>query len=154
MNTTDTDFLNEDYVSFETADLMRNKGFPQKRENSGYYATEMVYGITEQDDGTHHLCHQYPACYHFDDHICAPTLQMAMKWLRKEHNIYISIDCCYDKNVYYTFDIFRLLNNQYEYIGGTGQDFEDDDWNDGWPVDYTYEQACESAIKYVLLNLI
>ena len=92
MNTTDTDFLNEDYVSFETADLMRMKGFPQKRENSGYYATEMVYGITEQDDGTHHLCHQYPACYHFDDHICAPTLQMAMKWLREMYKCCIVID--------------------------------------------------------------
>lgn len=154
MNTTDTDFLSEDYVSFEIADLMRMKGFPQKRENSGYYATEMVYGITEQDDGTHHLCHQYPACYHFDDHICAPTLQMAMKWLRLVHNILIVINgnpsdsllyiSIYKKDPYYDEWVPAESDTSLVYTGETiyEKNFK------------KYEDACEAAIKHCLTKII
>ena len=140
MNTTDTDFLNEDYVSFETADLMRMKGFPQKRENSGYYATEMVYGITEQDDGTHHLCHQYPACYHFDDHICAPTLQMAIKWLIKKYNIFICVLFLEESNGY-GYTIENIIEKKYIATSKSSSYNEPED-------------ACEAAIKHCLTKII
>lgn len=140
MNTTDTDFLNEDYVSFETADLMRMKGFPQKRDNSGYYATEMVYGITEQDDGTHHLCHQYPACYHFDDHICAPTLQIAIKWLRKKYNIFICVLFLEESNGY-GYTIENIIEKKYIATSKNSSYNEPED-------------ACEEAIKHCLTKII
>ena len=128
--------ITEDYVSFEVASLLKDKGFSQKMKNSGYFATEMVYGITELEDGTHHLCHQYPACYNFDNHICAPTLQMAMKWLRETYHIFIRIIqshieyCTYE--IYYNHGDFYTPRMYYN----------------------TYEEACEEGIKHCLEKLI
>ena len=136
--------ITEDYVSFEVASLLKDKGFPQKMKNSGYFATEMVYGITELEDGTHHLCHQYPACYDFDNHICAPTLQMAMKWLREVHNLVIQIeliDFLEHGEVWLYCVIDRKTIKQ---LTGRDEDF----------TEHSYEAACEAAIKYCLETLI
>lgn len=132
--------ITEDYVSFEVASLLKDRGFPQKMKNSGYFATEMVYGITELEDGTHHLCHQYPACYDFDNYICAPTLQMAMKWLREIHNLFVDIYYDYDFREGYKFSIHKLIK-------GTTLETHNENYS-------TYEQACEEGIKYCLEKLI
>ena len=136
--------ITEDYVSFEVASLLKDRGFPQKMKNSGYFATEMVYGITELEDGTHHLCHQYPACYDFDNHICAPTLQMAMKWLREVHNLVIQIeliDFLEHGEVWLYCVIDRKTIKQ---LTGRDEDF----------TEHSYEDACEEGIKYCLEKLI
>ena len=57
--------ITEDYVSFETAKLLKEKGFDE--------LTTKSYPYFEGKD------------YKYD--ISCPTLQMAMKWLRKAHNI-------------------------------------------------------------------
>ncbi len=58
--------ITEDYVSFWTAKLLKEKGFNER--------TNMPY----VDD------YQRLVCY-------IPTLQMAMKWLREEKNVQIEI---------------------------------------------------------------
>ena len=146
--------ITEDYVSFEVASLLKDKGFSQKMKNSGYFATEMVYGITELEDGTHHLCHQYPACYDFDNHICAPTIQMAMKWLREVHDLHIMVNCVGKVNydpIIQRFDVKDFEVDGVEVgttklIGGKYVNVRR-----GFK---TYELACEAAIKYCLENLI
>lgn len=133
--------ITEDYVSFEVASLLKDRGFPQKMKNSGYFATEMVYSIAELEDGTHHLCHQYPACYDFDNYICAPTLQIAMKWLREVYNIHIVLSPNKQMGNLYGNIIFTNKNGELQ----------------PQPCNFffgTYEQACEEGIKYCLEKLI
>ena len=60
--------ITEDYVSFEVAKLLKEKGFNEYCEKS--------YSL----DGK--LYSNFP-----DDCILAPTLQMAKKWLKVVHNI-------------------------------------------------------------------
>ena len=137
--------IKEDYVSFEIAKLLKEKGFPQKQENSGYYATEMVYCTTESKDGTHHFCHQYPACCDKNyEYICAPTLQMAMKWLREEKNIFIVIEP-------HAYDYINEKNSSYVYSLWQGDNYYENPELKSYP---SYEEAVEAALKYVLKNLI
>ena len=56
--------ITEDYVSFETAKLLKERGFNER--------TNMPH----VDD------YQRLVCY-------IPTLQMSMKWLRETYNIYV-----------------------------------------------------------------
>ena len=70
------------------------------------------------------------------------SLQMAMKWLRKVHHIFIEISVSIDLNGEHHYS-YSILNRECKYVRKGYTDF---DWN--------YEQACETAIKYCLENLI
>lgn len=77
--------VTEDYVSFEVAKLLKEKGF-----------NEPFYFFYRTDDRIiHHVVRAKPLVYDNkaidDEVISAPTLQMVMKWLREAHNIFISI---------------------------------------------------------------
>ncbi len=121
--------ITEDYVSFETAKLLKEKGFDG--ECSRFY---MPNG---------HGRWKYEHYHDFDisDRIECPTLQMAMKWLREEKYIPIEILWHYDSNSgveewYFVHHAeLKILPNDIEYYE-------------------SYEQACEAAIKYCLENLI
>lgn len=118
--------ITEDYVSFETALLLKKKGFEQ-------------VGCMKQYNTLGDLCVGY--CYG----PVAPTLQMAMKWLREVHNLSI--------------EVYRTACG---YIGcitaipsGTDIKFLETDGDDLASGAYTkWEYACEAAIKYCLENLI
>ena len=123
--------ITEDYVSFEVAKLLKEKGFDAVIcQNSPYYA----YNIDGQFSG--------PS---WDTVYVAPTLQMAMKWLETTYYIFI----CIDRHFYvkdkishiacgftYSYDI-KHINSIHKETGFS-----------------TYKQACEAAIKYCLENLI
>ena len=73
------------------------------------------------------------------------TLQSAMKWLRKTHDIYIDIITRFslnaDKDVCYSFEVKQLIDEYTsKYLGRDGE----------W---YEYEEACEAAIKFCLEKL-
>ena len=127
----------EDYVSFETAKLLKEKGFN--------YPCRVVYspkGIVK-----HYLKEEVYA-HHLKGHkkLC-PTLQMAMKWLRKVHNIIVSP---YALSLGYYFEIFDLTNRDItgcKPLYKIGIPNKED-------ILSTYEQACEAGIKYCLENLI
>jgi len=118
--------ITEDYVSFETAKLLKEKGFDEK-------SCHMWYNIRK--DVGHYL-----SSVGVKGHLPAPTLQMAMKWLREVHNIKVNV---FYNNSNYAIEYFEP-NTQ------TGVD-ESVFIGDGYDV---YEQACETAIKYCLENLI
>lgn len=128
--------ITEDFVSFETAKLLKEKGFYQDFYNSlipvwHYNGNKKVLSFTE-DDG-------YPS--EIQEWYSAPTLQMAMKWLREVHHIPIEILWHYDSNSdveewYFVHHAeLRILPNNISYFD-------------------TYEEACEAAIKYCLEKLI
>jgi hypothetical protein len=80
----------------------------------------------------------------------APTLQMAMKWLRESHDIHIELN--WDKgNQLYSFQIWKPGKYQPE-ISSLDLWRIYNDYN--YPGEWNYEQACEVSIKYCLENLI
>ena len=83
--------ITEDYVSFKTAKLLKEKGFDSTCEC--FYDTEhndiyIVNGWTNTSNSQ--LEEREFLCY------SAPTLQMAMKWLREVHKIHISVEIGFD----------------------------------------------------------
>ena len=126
--------ITEDYVSFETAKLLKEKGFDE--------CTELCFVGEEWEGSTPLTNSQLP-----DGRYSRPTLQMAMKWLREVHKIHISIEIGFDvdNHQYYFFipSVCRFSDKSGEYENPFGEKEFD-----------TYEQACESAIKYCLENLI
>ena len=125
--------ITEDYVSFETAKLLKEKGF--KEITQGYINADQEVYMRPFQQGVYELRNkQYPY----------PTLQMAMKWLREVHNIVIVIephkyDYINEKNSSYIASLWQG-DNYYEYI--TSKDYP------------TYEETADAAIKYCLENLI
>ena len=128
--------ITEDYVSFETAKLLKEKGF--EGECVSYYS-EFV-------DNNTTLCrwrktHSYVNVKN-DAYTLVPTLQMALKWLREVHNIHIEFTwySSYRGNNLFSYHIDKMNVVAYD-----GYDSDEE---------YIYEEAAEAAIKYCLENLI
>ena len=126
----------EDYVSFETAKLLKEKRF--NAECDYFY----VNGELVRAQGC--ACNWNKGETLFTDYkneCSAPTLQLAMKWLREVHNISIEpfVDFGNDNKYWWTVDV--------AYIKKNGLIDELCGYN-------SYEEACEAAIKYCLENLI
>lgn len=121
--------ITEDYVSFETAKLLKEKGF-----NEPCYSSYKK-GVLSLDSYT-------MSNTEFNKNaISAPTLQMAMKWLRDEKNIHIKVHCSGNRN--YLVYAQSLVTAFPDFcIESATCSFN------------TYEKACEAAIKYCLINLI
>ena len=121
--------ITEDYVSFETAKLLKEKGFDEicylgYNKNGEYFPTS---------NRTNSQIIQPDFCF-----ICCPTLQMAMKWLREVHNIHI-VPIHVENRTYRAkingLSIFEL-DNPSVYLYGK------------------YEYVIEFAIKYALEKFI
>lgn len=126
--------IKEDYVSFEVANLLKEKGFDEPcfryAESKEIYESGdwMVANVTGGAVGV-------------------PTLQMAMKWLREVHKVEVRVFYDIDKTTWW---------------GGCNPMYEENEENSNMfqsllGFDYqgkTYEKACEAAIKYCLENLI
>ena len=127
--------IKEDYVSFEVAKLLKEKGFDElcifKYNSEG---VRMKAGVAIDEWQNSELD---------DDECSCVSHQMAMKWLRQTHNIHITISLTSDS--YYKYEIHRLHSN-YPIELKLSEEVEEY-YNQ-------YEQACESAVKYCLENLI
>lgn len=128
--------IEEAYVSFETAKLLKDKGFDE-RLLTFYITDEMkeegcfqIMAFTDDKIDNSHSDY----CY------LAPTLQMAMKWLREVHKAFISIT--YENDGVFTANLKVPLK---------GIDCMIDNKHNCW---FTYEEAVEVSIKYCLENLI
>ena len=131
--------ITEDYVSFEIAKLLKEKGF-YSEDCFAFYKKNGEIGFLQT----------FGDIVDYDSETCviAPTHQMAMKWLREVHNIGIFPTTFYRHTA--TFDGHNygctLVNlKTFDVIG----DIEDCTF----PAD-SYEETCEAAIKYCLENLI
>ena len=127
--------MEEDYVSFETAKLLKEKGFNWNTDKQ-YNLDKIVgdYDITDRS--------RYPERY-----LDAPTIQMVMKWLREVHHYYIQVMldswACGGHTGYYV--VIQRTDNDFEMML---QDAVDEVFYQ------TYEEACEAGIRYCLENLI
>jgi len=133
--------ITEDYVSLETAKLLKRKGFLKEVD------LRMTQNLSFYNNiGLNHNLNKYYDSLIQDkiDFVVAPTLQMAMKWLREVHNIFIVIephmyDYINEKNSSYVASLWQG-DNYYENI--ISKDC------------LTYEETVETAIKYCLEHLI
>lgn len=127
--------ITEDYVSFEIAKLLKEKGFDE--------ATNGYYPIVGKAKESFHKGAAYRWNYFSDRGIAAPTLQMATKWLREVHHL----------EIYLEHDAIQEDNNWWYQIGKYTKGFIHIEHESG--SDYTtYEEACETAIQYCLEKLI
>lgn len=128
--------ITEDYVSYETAKLLQEKGVEGDCEYTGWIG----------ESGSHYFPDD---TYLDDDEMIAAqkdrkefvpliSLQMAMKWLR-EKEIFVEVThTLFSSPHKYQYSIFRTEPEFYT----TGDEHK------------SYEEACEAAIKYCLENLI
>lgn len=132
--------ITEDYVSLEIARLLSRKKFNE--ECLMKYVDEELMNIYDSD---------FPSPYELDNYnsevIDAPTLQMAMKWLREVHNIGIFPS---------TYTITNSKGSKEEHVYGSAivNLITFDLMCDDIMPRNSYEEACEAAIKYCLENLI
>ena len=134
--------ITEDYVSFETAKLLKEKGYWNMATMLYKENGDIVnYNVPLNNKG---FSSTLGVFYE------APTLQMAMKWIReKGFHIYSPMEIDYDEDergdkwyhdaAYYP-EIRRVSDGKIMYDDGA--------------LYVTPEQACEAAIKYCLEYLI
>ena len=127
--------ITEDYVSYEIAKLLKEKGFNEKVDTFYKMDAEFLKSTLciNYNDVKFALLdmHNIP-----ENTVSAPTLQMAMKWLREIHNIDISVTP--DRKAGYSVLIFKAKRLPFYTL-------------DSYSI---YEEACEAAIKYCLENMI
>jgi len=119
----------EDYVSFEIAKLLKEKGFD-----------EYCYTFYDWDSEEFYREERIPCCNSRGDDYAAPTLQMAMKWFREVHHL--------------TIDVFHHLDWKVCIKAIPDDYFKADYSHPELKPTKTYEEACEAGIKYCLENLI
>ena len=121
--------ITEDYVSFEIAKLLKEKGFDEicylgYNRNGEYVPT---------NNRTNSQIIQPDFCF-----ICCPTLQMAMKWLREVYGIYV-VFFHTDRSGWW-FNISDIKDSYVLYGSEKTK--------------CSFEEICEAAIKYCLKELI
>lgn len=140
--------ITEDYVSFETAKLLKEKGFEGHSILTIYDENAANAYIKELKEK--HLP------YNSDDpklkefYYTQPTLQMAMKWLRIEHNIHIEPHIVRTKRSYGYMPNYIDLKELKQHFPFDEFDFSNADKY----VCITHDKACEVTIKYCLKHLI
>ena len=130
--------IKEDYVSFDLAKLLKEKGFDETCRS--YFIDHVDYidssysieGLTDLNMGVWETLR--------------PTHQMVMKWLREVHKIYLNINVRVILGQWAGYDISVYTTDNYGFL------------NKNIPIklkdNLSYEKAVEAAIKYVLENLI
>lgn len=128
--------ITEDYVSYEIAKLLKEKGFDEVTNSC--YSQNGNQHIGERARYNSLISGKLLSC---------PTLQMAMKWLREKHQVFIQIEL-FDASTIsgeHTFVFDFIVYDPYDHCKDC--DIEEEQYN-------TYEQAVEAALKYSLENLI
>lgn len=119
--------ITEDYVSFVVAKLLKEKGFECATLHYYYDKDgDLLFSAWRVDVGKNEFV--------------APTLQMAMKWLREVYKLYCDIKI---GDGDFVIDIISLKDGEF------GCEVAEPE-SCVYP---TYEEACEAGIKYCL-NLI
>lgn len=133
--------ITEDYVSFETAKLLKEKGFDEATNR--YYNAQYDQIRTVSDTFMWHWNDEdFMERVLMKGAIAVPTIQMAMKWLREEKGIaVIPVISSVLDNEKFLWDVKIVVAET------------NDTYSQGWVYE-KQEDACEKAVKYCLENLI
>lgn len=124
--------ITEDYISFEVAKLLKEKGFDEPCL-SFFWTEDSGFGVEYCD-------RPFTNRQLYSEQTLRPTLQMAMKWLRNTYNLFINVD--WDSENFYFVIITDMIKGDYVKADISGNEYK------------SYEEATEAAIKYCLENLI
>lgn len=120
--------IQEAYVSYKTSKLLKNKGFD---EPCHHYYSNRLLKFDPSLAGKN--------SYQSEDVYSAPTIQLAMRWLRERYGIVIEIyhtpERPLNEGWFYSVQVYKVNKTSLELF-------------------HSYEDACEDAIKYCLKNLI
>ena len=131
----------EDFVTFELAKKLKEKGFPQRPD---YFNYSSYYDW----DGLRKIHSLSNASVWFDPNISkdniyfAPTISQVLKWLRDEKKLHIELWTVGKKPIKWSHTITTL-----NHVG------EKQGWSSGERGD-SYEAAAIAGIEYTLENLI
>lgn len=151
----------EDYVSSETAKLLKEKGF--KKWCDKCYGTAVCHkgvpisfdeecdlkdeGLGDEIEYIEGGCLYNLGCNNSEEETnlwAAPTLWVAMEWLRDIHNLVIQIELI-DFLEHGEVWLYSIIERKtIKALTGRDEDF----------TEHSYEEACESAIRYCLEHLI
>ena len=135
----------KDFVTFELAVKLKERGFSQRPD---YFNYSSYYDW----DGLRKIHSLSNASVWFDPNISrdniyfAPTISQVLKWLREEKKIHIEIFLYDGKYSYFIKSITQICENDL-FHKCLNEDTTDDEYT-------TYEQAALAGIEYVLDNLI
>lgn len=128
--------MNEDFVTFDLAKKLKEKGFQQDYNIFGY---KLIYSNNTtikyiSDIGA------YDKEY-FGENVSCPTISQVLKWLREEKNIFVVVFIDDDSDYPVTYNIFNGADCVHHHHG---KYFALSEWS-----------KCEmSGIEYVIENLI
>lgn len=146
--------ITEDYISFETAKLLKEKGFD--------WCESPFYSEQDRDEWWQNNSYtvpneEYDPDLPFDSEtltLVAPhvSIQMAMKWLIEVHHLFIGVEPRLSFTDYYriTANVYRVRKKYSLYHVEPVDDYSCVACCDG----DSFEDACEAAIKYCLEKLI
>ena len=131
--------IKEDFVSFEVAQLLKEKGFDEPC--MAYYTTSTHKGHEVHYDVYSPCNSDLNIIFCNMEFGSLPTHQIAMKWLRRVHNVNIDIVSIWNQKRF-EYQVFVVTPENAK------QCYVDDKLYLG------YEEAVEGALKYCLKNLI
>ena len=163
--------INEDYVSFETAKLLKKAGFNELcrtsygnayLHNGEYIDEDEEFELKEEGKESEIEILKGGSIYGFwnDNNsnpksvYSRPTLQMAMKWLRETYKFFIDIQC-------YGCESNRKAHFEYSYVISECIKVKTEICTVAETVErkckahfLSYEKACDEALKYALKNMV
>lgn len=149
--------MNEEFVPFELAKKLQEKGFKQKC--LAYYDVEdnvgLLYNTQYTDEALPCQYTDLLQCHNTgeaetqpdDSGFCvdAPTISQVLKWLREEKKIHVVVDVFHDG-----WDTLIYTDIHTDYIG----DYQYNYIDRGDLARSTYEETVLDSIEYIIDNLI
>lgn len=154
--------LTEQYVSFDVAKLLKEKGFDAyckfvwysrcpfslDEERVNKHVLSYFYATEESENEISYSNKDDVPEYIYGDVYAAPTHQLARKWLREEKDINITIEYLFgdidvsEEPYYSAWIVYKTKDKKYAFksIDADG--------------DESYEEVEEKAMKWVLENLV
>lgn len=163
--------ITEDYVSFEVAKLLKEKGFEWRspsliKKEDGRIGFDNINGVPQSMDNAYNCYEENgkpirPRKYtRTNSHYPRPTHTLAIKWIRLNFGIHISAACYYNPQrldkIMYEAEISHE-GNGYEGLLKNASNRLSVDWTkepEKYWIFNTPEEAIEAALLYALNNLI
>lgn len=127
----------EDFVSYDIAVKLKEKGFPQ------YISDDEYITENEYDDDKYLVGERWgiPFIPDYCNVVAAPTISQVLKWLREEKKLNVNMRLYIEDKWYYT-----IQNNKGDFIYShlVGSDF----------LHESYEESALAGIEYALDNLL
>lgn len=123
-----------DFVTFEIAKKLKDKGFPQGNEND---ITEKYYTISDSLKSAIMLANNEDVKWY------CPTISQVLKWLREKKKLFIEIF------MYHNHYLWEIYNTEMYDVDFTqkSEKYSEKEY-------VSYEEAVLAGIEYVLDNLI